>query len=111
MLWLIWPVTALAVAYGMSCFRPKIKLSGRHVIITGGSDGLGYCLAKEFLRRGCRVSIVARTQSKLDSAVEGLRGLPSSENIQVHAISADVTKFEQVTPRTPLCCRKLVLNI
>lgn len=81
------------------------------MIITGGSEGLGFCLAKEFLRRGCRVSIIARTQSKLDSAVEGLRGLPSSRGVQVHAISADVTKFEQVTLRIFLCCRKLVLNI
>lgn len=95
MLWPVLSTTALAVVLGMSWFRPKTKLTGRHVIITGGSEGLGYCLAKDFVRKGCRVTIIARTQSKLDRAVTGLQSLPSPSGVQVQAISADVTDFQQ----------------
>ena len=95
-MWLLLTATALAVAVVMPLFRSKAKLAGKHVIITGGSDGLGYCLAQEFIRKDCRVSIIARTQSKLDAAVARLEGLASTKPAQVHALPADVANNEQV---------------
>lgn len=97
MLWLVGTAIALAVAFGMPWCRTRTKLTGRHVIITGGSDGLGYCLAKQLIGKGCRVSIIARTQSKLDRAVSSLQSLPSSAGVEVQAFSADVAKFEQAS--------------
>lgn len=44
----------------------------QHVYITGGSQGLGLELAKLVAQKGAHVSIVARTQSKLDSALKEL---------------------------------------
>lgn len=44
----------------------------QHVYITGGSQGLGFALAKILVKRGANISIVARTQSKLDSALREL---------------------------------------
>lgn len=43
---------------------------GKHVLITGGSQGLGLALAKEVSKRGADVTIVARSVSKLEKAVE-----------------------------------------
>lgn len=44
----------------------------QHVYITGGSQGLGLALAKELARKGASITIVARTQSKLDAAIKEL---------------------------------------
>ena len=89
-------VTALTLAYGMTWFRPGVKLLGKHVIITGGSEGLGYSLAREFCMKGCRVTIIARTQSKLDQALKKLQQLDLPAQVQVQALPADVTQSEQV---------------
>jgi 3-oxoacyl-[acyl-carrier protein] reductase len=49
-----------------------LGLRGRQVLITGGSQGIGYAVAQGFLAEGCRVVIAARDQAKLDQAVSQL---------------------------------------
>ena len=49
-----------------------LGLAGRHVLITGGSQGIGYAVAKGFLDEGCHVAIAARDQARLDQAVATL---------------------------------------
>jgi len=49
-----------------------LGLAGRRVLITGGSQGIGYAVAKGFLDEGCRVVIAARDQARLDQAVATL---------------------------------------
>jgi len=44
-------------------------LRGKHVVITGASDGIGRELALEAAKRGARVSLAARSENKLDAAV------------------------------------------
>ncbi|KAG2143690.1 hypothetical protein DEU56DRAFT_733169 [Suillus clintonianus] len=51
---------------------------GLHIYITGGSQGLGLALAKLVARKGAHVSIVARTQSKLDDALKELEAVRQS---------------------------------
>lgn len=46
--------------------RP-MDLRGKHVLITGGSKGVGAAMAKEFSRRGARVSLAARPSDELDA--------------------------------------------
>jgi NAD(P)-dependent dehydrogenase (short-subunit alcohol dehydrogenase family) len=46
-----------------------LQLQGKHVLVTGGSRGIGLACAHEFLREGCKVSIVGRTQEHLDAAL------------------------------------------
>lgn len=41
----------------------------KHCYVTGGSQGLGLSLAILLAKRGAHVSIVARTQSKLNEAL------------------------------------------
>ncbi len=58
------------------------------VVITGGSKGLGYALASEFLAAGDRVVICGRNPERLEDALHSLRlAVPGGE---VHGIVCDV---------------------
>jgi NAD(P)-dependent dehydrogenase (short-subunit alcohol dehydrogenase family) len=60
---------ALAVwgTSGARRLRPK-SLAGQAVLITGGSRGLGLCLARELAGQGCRLAICARDEAELARA-------------------------------------------
>jgi len=51
-----------------------LQLTRQHVLITGGSKGIGLACAQGFLREGCRVSLVSRSQAHLDLALQQLVG-------------------------------------
>ena len=46
---------------------------GFGIVITGGTKGVGYAMAREFLARGDRVCICGRSQIRVDNAVKALR--------------------------------------
>ncbi|WP_353622440.1 SDR family NAD(P)-dependent oxidoreductase [Aminobacter sp. SS-2016] len=48
----------------------ELNLSGRHVVIAGGSRGLGLHTALAFAEAGASVSICARGKGDLDDARE-----------------------------------------
>ena len=48
--------------------RDEGDLRSQVVLITGGSRGLGFLLAREFAREGCRVVICARDERELEQA-------------------------------------------
>ncbi len=50
------------------------QLEGQHVVIAGGSSGMGYGAAEEALRCGAQVTIVGSTKEKTDRAVASLGG-------------------------------------
>lgn len=50
-----------------------IDLSGKRVIVTGASRGIGLAIARAFALEGARVAICARSQSAVDSAAAQLR--------------------------------------
>ncbi|MEH2452204.1 SDR family oxidoreductase [Nostoc sp.] len=62
------------------------------VSIVGASSGIGRITALEFARRGAKVVVSARSESKLKSLVEEIRGFGSEATFYV----ADVEVFEQV---------------
>jgi NAD(P)-dependent dehydrogenase (short-subunit alcohol dehydrogenase family) len=64
-----------------------LQLSGQHVLVTGGSRGIGLACAREFLREGARVSINGRSQAHLDDAAAKLKG----EGFEVRTFAADLT--------------------
>jgi NAD(P)-dependent dehydrogenase (short-subunit alcohol dehydrogenase family) len=45
-----------------------LGISGRHVLISGGSKGIGLACARSFLDEGARVTIVSRSRENLDKA-------------------------------------------
>ncbi len=70
-----------------------MKLSGHKVLITGGSAGIGYELAREFLARGNKVAICGRDSGRLSKARIELAGV---ETIQCDlALPTDVEKLAQ----------------
>ena len=59
------------------------------IVITGGSKGLGYSLAREFLLRGDRVIISGRKQEQLDQAVESLK--TEIKGCEIYGVCRDVS--------------------
>jgi NAD(P)-dependent dehydrogenase (short-subunit alcohol dehydrogenase family) len=50
----------------------QFSLEGRTAIVTGGSRGIGYAIAEEFIARGARVIITARGEKQLQEAAASL---------------------------------------
>ncbi|KIK40434.1 hypothetical protein CY34DRAFT_107785 [Suillus luteus UH-Slu-Lm8-n1] len=73
----------------------KWSPEGLHVYITGGSQGLGLALAKLVARKGAHVSIVARTQSKLDDALKELEANRQSPDQVFKAFSFSLNTAEE----------------
>jgi short-subunit dehydrogenase len=51
-----------------------MKINGSHVLITGGSHGIGVDIAREFARRGGNVSVLGRNLERLESVARELNG-------------------------------------
>ena len=56
------------------------------VLITGGSEGIGFGIAEAFARNGADVWLIARNQSKLEIAWEKL----AKYNIEVRLTAIDL---------------------
>ncbi len=48
------------------------KLAGKVAVITGGSAGIGFAIAKRFAAEGAAVFITGRRQAALDAAVDAI---------------------------------------
>ena len=51
-----------------------LGLTGKTVIVTGGSMGIGFACAELFLAEGAKVGITSRSQDNIDRACAGLSG-------------------------------------
>ena len=70
-------------------------LKNKVAIITGGNQGFGLEVAKEYLKAGASVALCARNEQLLSKVSEDLRFLTSS-NQKILAITADVSKENDV---------------
>jgi short-subunit dehydrogenase len=61
-------------------------------VITGGSSGLGFALAKLVGKQGFQVILIARNQEKLNSSVEELK----KENIEATSFACDITNENEL---------------
>jgi NAD(P)-dependent dehydrogenase (short-subunit alcohol dehydrogenase family) len=87
-------VALAAVGLGRLLWR-KMKeydLSGKTVLITGGSRGLGLVMAREFAANGARVAICARDEEELQQASDDLL----DRGAEVMAVKCDVTNMPEV---------------
>ena len=66
------------------------QFKGRHVFVAGGSTGINFGIAQAFARAGANVSIISRSQDKVDTAVQQLRALGT----QALGVAADVRQPE-----------------
>lgn len=74
-------------------------LSGKVVLITGGSRGLGLALARELTGRGARVALLARDAAELDRAVQDVRAR-GGQAIRVVADVTDAASLERAVQAT-----------
>ena len=73
----------------LSFYRDKV------VIITGGSSGIGFAMAKEFAKQKSKIILIARDKIKLETAKMELQNL--YKNIQVEFFVTDISDKSQVT--------------
>lgn len=81
-----------------------------HIVITGGSQGLGYAIAGKLKKDAKRITIWARGESQLKKAVQQLS---MDTNAKIDMKMVDVCKYEQVkkaaeeddeAPDVVFCC-------
>lgn len=62
-----------------------LGLANKNALVTGGSQGLGYAIARALAEEGCNVAIGARGAERLEQAADDLRAL----GVKVAAIQVD----------------------
>jgi short-subunit dehydrogenase len=65
----------------------QMEISGKRVLVTGASQGLGEAMAREFASRGATVALAARSTSAIERLADELGG---------HAYTVDLSDAEQV---------------
>ena len=75
----------------LTTFARKFDYKGKHVLITGGSSGIGLEVAREYLERGANVTIMARDTKKLESAKAVLVACDASLAFRVNCASGDIS--------------------
>ncbi|MBM0649200.1 glucose 1-dehydrogenase [Capnocytophaga genosp. AHN8471] len=70
------------------------NLNNKNAVITGGSDGIGLGIAKVFAREGANLLLIGKDPEKLQRAQQALL---NEFGVQVHTLSADLSKTETVT--------------
>ncbi len=81
-------------------------LTGKTVVITGGSSGIGLATAKAFAAKGAHVGIVARDRARLEAAKREVEEARAGET-RVLALSADVSTFEGARDAIERCVEQL----
>lgn len=72
---------------------------GRHALVTGGSEGIGFALARRMLMCGARVTLLARDRLKLDSARAALEEQVPGAHVRVVAL--DIANADSVRSALP----------
>lgn len=69
-----------------------MNLSGKVILLTGASSGIGSALAKEISKEKCKLAILARRKNILDELAASLK----TNGSKILTIECDVTKLEDV---------------
>ncbi len=80
-----------------------LELNQQHILITGGSKGIGFACAQAFLNEGAVVTLVSRSQSNLDHARAQLlqQGVDAS---RVQVCAADLTQARDAARALEQAC-------
>ena len=65
----------------------------RNILVLGGSDGIGFAVARQLVKNGASVCIVGRNEEKLKTAYEEINKL-SGDSTKNICISSDLTQVE-----------------
>nr|CAD7439079.1 unnamed protein product [Timema bartmani] len=73
----------------------------REIEVTGGSSGIGKCVAIEVAKRGAHVTLIARDVDKLEEAKsEVIKNCLHPDRQQIQCISLDISNNYEVVERT-----------
>src|SRR5205085_6166478 len=81
----------------------KIDLTGKRVLLTGASSGIGEVAAEKFARRGAVVAVVARRQDRLDELIDRI----TSGGGTAHAFATDLSDLDAIDEVAALVEAKL----
>ena len=68
------------------------SVSGQHVLVTGGSRGIGRAISEGFVARGARVMICSRSQDSVDAALSEME----QAGLKADGVACDVSDPEQI---------------
>ncbi|MCO5106269.1 MAG: SDR family oxidoreductase [Burkholderiaceae bacterium] len=78
-----------------------MKLGGRTALITGGSQGIGFAIARMLAAEGCHLHLVARSAGDLDAARARLREI-ADVDVRVHPMDLSQRgRVEELAARCP----------
>src|SRR5690606_15476479 len=69
-----------------------MEFSGKNILITGSSSGIGYQLCKDFAKEGANLALLARRKNILDDLANELK----SSSSKIITTACDVTSPESV---------------
>lgn len=75
----------------ISYLAPNEMLRGRAALVTGGTSGIGYEIAKAFINAGAKVVITGRNEQKLSKACAAINKEVSCKNM-IFGLVMDITK-------------------
>ena len=78
----------------------ELGLSGKSVLITGGSQGIGLATAKGFAAEGARLHLVSRSKSKLEAARKEVRAVAP---VDVHIYPFDLSDSANIDELVAQC--------
>lgn len=83
-----------------------MDFSGKNVLISGGSRGIGLEIAKLFARLEANVTIVARDESRLLTAVNDIKNACVTQKQNISSVQLDVSRDEDVSEKV----ESLIIN-
>jgi NAD(P)-dependent dehydrogenase (short-subunit alcohol dehydrogenase family) len=67
-----------------------LELEGKHILITGGSKGIGLACARVFLREGAKVSLISRSEDNLRLGLQALQQADPTASNRIRTFAADL---------------------
>jgi 17beta-estradiol 17-dehydrogenase / very-long-chain 3-oxoacyl-CoA reductase len=100
-------ITGVYTALQLSCFAWKyylrcgprlcLKYSGSWAIVTGGTGGIGLCLAEEFAAAGINLIIIARNKSRLQTVANDLKARFAGVDVRTVSVDAECSNIGEIT--------------
>ena len=81
-----------------------MRLQGKNIVITGGSQGIGFAVARKCVTEGAQVVIAARNQTDLLRSVAELKGSPAAA---VRSFSLDVSDLKEARAFASWCVNEV----
>lgn len=83
-----------------------LKLSGKTVLITGASKGIGACCARSFASEGCHLILIARNTAMLEALAADIR---AKHPVKVETFGLDLRDPADLGQASALCARTDIL--